>query len=367
MNYICKNCGKEISIETNCWKCECGGLLNLKYEKKPIDFKKTACSKDHSLWKYIDALPFEKEDVWKMITMGEGGTPLIPIQKNVYAKADYYMPTLSFKDRGAVVLIAIAKKLGVKQVVADSSGNAGTAISAYSARAGIQCDVFVPASTSEKKLKQIAAHGANLHKIEGSREKTAQAAIEMVENNSVFYASHIYNPFFWEGTKTYFYEVFEQMGKMPDVFIIPVGNGTLLMGAYIAFCELMEWGYINKMPQILAVQAENCAPIANAFFEGKQTVEACENKGTLAEGIAIAAPARGAEILQAIRATKGDMITVYEEEIADARKELAKQGIYIEITSAANYAAYLSYLKTHKDFKNKTVVFPLCGAGIKSN
>lgn len=364
MNYICKSCEKEYSIKENRWKCECGGLLHLKYEKKPIDFKKTACSINHSLWKYIDALPFEKEDVWRSVTMGEGGTPLIPIKKNVYAKADYYMPTLSFKDRGAAVLIAMAKKMGVKQVVADSSGNAGTAISAYSARAGIQCDVFVPASTSEKKIKQIAAYGANLHKIEGSREKTAQTAIEEVENNHIFYASHIYNPLFWEGTKTYIYEVFEQMEKMPDVFIIPVGNGTLLMGAYIAFCELVEWGYIDKMPQILAVQAQNCAPIADAFFENKKTVEACENRGTLAEGIAIAFPARGAEILEAIRATKGDMITVCEEEITKAREELAMQGIYVEITSAANYAAYL---KIQDKLKNKMVIFPLCGAGIKSN
>ncbi len=164
--------------------------------KKQWIFLKPRLSRNHSLWKYIDALPFEKEDVWQEITLGEGDTPLIKIADNVYAKAEYYMPTLSFKDRGAVLLIAIAKKLGIKRVVADSSGNAGTAIAAYGARAGIQCDIFVPESTSSKKIAQIEAHGAVIHKVPGTREDTANAAIAMVENTSAFYASHIYNPSF---------------------------------------------------------------------------------------------------------------------------------------------------------------------------
>jgi len=368
MEYICIKCDKKFPIHSNTWKCKCGGLLNLEYEKKPVNFEAAATSKDRSLWKYIAALPFEKEDCWRSITMGEGGTPLVLIDKNLYGKADYYMPTLSFKDRGAVVLVAMAKKLGKESIVADSSGNAGTAIAAYGARAGIKCHVFVPDSTSDKKIKQIEAHGAVIHKIPGSREDTAKAAIDMVESSNMFYASHIYNPLFWEGTKTYFYEVFEQLdGKMPDAFIIPVGNGTLLMGAYIAFKEMFSWGVINKMPKILAVQAENCAPIKEAFINNKSEVEPCKNKGTLAEGIAIAAPARGAEILKAVRETYGDIIGVKEESIVCARQKLAYKGIYVEITAAANYAGYLDYIKKYPELKDKTVVLPLTGAGIKSN
>ncbi|MFS0820289.1 threonine synthase [Bacillus sp. 1P02SD] len=368
MNYICKECHSTYPLESNKWKCDCGGLLNLEYEKKAVDFTETATSRNHSLWKYIDALPFEKEDVWQEITLGEGDTPLIKIAENVTAKADYYMPTLSFKDRGAVLLIAMAKKLGIKRVVADSSGNAGTAIAAYGARAGIQCDIFVPASTSSKKIAQIEAHGAVIHKVPGTREATASAAIAMVESTGSFYASHIYNPIFWEGTKTYVYEVFEQMNnKMPEAFIIPVGNGTLLMGAYIAFQELVANGQIEKMPRILAVQAEACAPIMKAFEEGQDAVEPIEHTGTLAEGIAIAAPARGTEILQAIRATEGDIIGVSEESIIEARKQLALKGIYVEITSAANYAGYLHYIEKYPELKDQQIVFPLCGAGLKSN
>ena len=368
MNYVCAMCSQKFSLQSNKWKCNCGGLLHLEYAKKPLDFAVTAISRNHSLWKYIDALPFSQEDSWQQVTLGEGDTPLIAVDKNLYAKADYYMPTLSFKDRGAVTLIAMAKKLGVNRVVADSSGNAGTAIAAYSARAGIACDVFVPASTSDKKIKQIEAHGATIHKIPGTREATAQAAIDMVQDTNLFYASHIYNPLFWEGTKTYFYEVFEQCnGILPDAFVIPVGNGTLLLGAHIAFKELLAWGLIDKLPKILAVQAENCSPILKAFREGKSTVDAVENTGTLAEGIAIAAPARGAEILAAVRETGGDIIGVSEEGIMAARQKMAAQGIYVEITSAANYAGYLNFIKKYPELQKQTVVLPLCGAGIKSN
>ncbi len=155
--------------------------------------------------------------------------------------------------------------------------------------------------------------------------------------------------------------------NMPDAFIVPVGNGTLLMGVYIAFQELVAHGQIEKMPKILAVQAENCAPIMKAFAEGRIAVEPVEHSGTLAEGIAIGAPARGTEILHAVRATGGDIIGVSEESIIEARKELALKGIYVEITSAANYAGYLQYVEKYPELKDQLVVFPLCGAGLKSN
>ena len=359
MQYTCSNCHTAFTLASNRWKCDCGGLLHLSYSKRMPDFGATAAARTHSLWKYIDSLPFEQEDCWQSVTLGEGGTPLITAGRNLYAKADYYMPTLSFKDRGAAVLIAMAKKLGVERLVADSSGNAGTAIAAYAARAGIACDVFVPAATSDKKIKQIEAHGAIFHKI--------AAAIAMVETGGLFYASHIYNPLFWEGTKTYVYEVFEQLGTLPAAFIIPAGNGTLLLGAYIAFKELLSWGLIDQMPKLLAVQAENCSPLAAAFAAGKTTVAPVENKGTLAEGIAIAAPPRGAEMLAAVRESGGDIIGVDEAAIISARQDLAAQGIYVEITSAANYAAYRLYLKKYPGLREQTVVLPLCGAGIKSN
>ncbi len=371
MNYICTECGKTYPIDWEGYTCECSGLLELQYEKRPIDFERLSACREASLWRYMEALPMEwEEDAWKRTTMGEGCTPCIPLsvtRPNLLIKMDFHNPTLSFKDRGGAMLMAQAARLHTPRVIADSSGNAGTSISAYAARLGIGCDVFVPASTSDSKVTQITAHGAVIHKIPGSRQDTAEAAIRAVKETGFFYASHIFNPFFTEGTKTYVYEIYEQIGSLPDAFLIPVGNGTLVLGAYKAFCDLKEWGYIDKLPRILAVQAENCMPIASAFFYGEDTVTPVAPVPTLAEGIAITAPPRGSQILAAVRATKGDMITVGESAIAEARKELASHGIYVEITSAANYAAYKKYLGLQPEAAEQKIVLPACGAGIKSS
>ncbi|HWR19645.1 MAG TPA: threonine synthase [Clostridia bacterium] len=366
VKYVCESCGAISPVKTTSYKCGCGGLFRLSYPKKRVDFQKTAISREISLFKYADALPFDIAAApWREMSMGEGNTPLLRLGNALYCKADYYMPTLSFKDRGAAVLMLAAKTLGIKEVVADSSGNAGTSIAAYGARADILCHIFVSAATSKKKLEQIEAHGAKLHIINGSREDVASSAITFVKERGLFYASHIYNPFFYEGTKTYAYEVFEQLNfSMPDAFLLPVGNGTLVLGVHLALKELHEWGYIDRMPQIIAVQAEPCAPIAKAFLHGETEVTAVENTGTAAEGIAIAAPARGADILRAVRETGGNVLTVTDEDILLARKVLARMGLYVETTSAASYAAYVK-LEKEAYIQEKSVVVPLCGAGLK--
>ncbi|MGP4076030.1 threonine synthase [Halobacillus sp. K22] len=347
------------------WKPEEGVFRMKPY---PVDFPiKKIKERQASMWRYQEALPFEKADTYASITLGEGMTPLVPLDAdhpNLFMKMDYLMPTGSFKDRGAAVLIAKAKELGVSSVIADSSGNAGTAIAAYSARAGMNCRIYVPASTSEKKLAQIEAHGAYIHKIPGSREDTAQAAKNAVENENLYYASHVYNPFFYEGTKTFAFEIWEQLGeKVPDSLILPVGNGTLLLGAYIGFQNLKEAGVTNRLPRIIGVQSESCAPIAEAFISG-ESVSPVENKGTLAEGIAIADPMRGEEIIEAVKDTRGTIVTAPEGDIKAARQELAGKGFYVEPTTAATYAAYQKYEAeiVHPD---ETIVMVLCGTGLK--
>ncbi|AKO93109.1 threonine synthase [Priestia filamentosa] len=363
--YICHSCETKYNVTEMIWKCKCGGLLDLKKEKGEINLEKWKKGQS-TMWRYVSSMPFSEDcSIWKTITMGEGYTPLIRLDENVphtFVKVDYMMPTLSFKDRGAAVLMAKAKELGVTKVIADSSGNAGTSIAAYAGRAGIHCDVFLSESTSPKKIAQIKAHGANVRAIQGTREEVASAAQEAVELEKVFYGSHVYNPFFYEGTKTYAYELFEQSEKLPDALIIPVGNGTLLLGTYYGLKELQECKLIHKLPKLIAVQAENCSPLADSFSDNEKQ-ERKDTKETVAEGIAIAAPARASQILEAVRATDGQFITVAEEEIQKARVELAHKGFYVEPTTAANYAGYSKY----EGAKSERIVIPLCGAGIKGD
>lgn len=364
--YVCHDCEATYDVTELVWKCICGGLLDLVKEKGVINPSRLQAN-PATMWRYIDAMPFAKNStIWQTVSMGEGYTPMIVLddsKPNTLVKVDYMMPTLSFKDRGAAVLLAKAKELGVTKVIADSSGNAGTSIAAYAKRAGIACDVFVSDSTSPKKMAQIKAHGANVRAIRGSREDVAAAAQKAVTEEQTFYASHVFNPFFYEGTKTYSYEIWEQMQSVPDALIIPVGNGTLLLGAYYGWKELMENGLTDRLPKLIAVQAENCAPIARAFADNQPAAIQVENIGTLAEGIAIAAPARSAQILEAVRATNGQFITTTEEEIAKARVVLASKGFYVEPTTAANYAGYVKYSRS----SDEKIVIPLCGAGIKAN
>lgn len=368
IDYICSECGKNYSPYDFPYICECGGMLNLPDYEKDFSLDKIL-NEEWSLFRYLKALPFKEDlSIYKDVTMGEGLTSMVPLDpenENILVKMDYMMPTLSFKDRGASVLIAKAKEFGAKKVIQDSSGNAGNSIAAYAQRVGIDCDIYVPESTSPKKIKMIKSHGANVHIVPGSREDTARAALSAVENGEGFYASHVYNPYFYEGTKTYVYEVYEQLkGEMVDTFIVPVGNGTLLLGVYYGLRDLLDLNLIKTMPRIIGVQTDRCAPIYKAFKAGLYRVEEVENRGTQAEGIAIAAPKRGRQILEAIRASKGDIILAPEEDILEAQKTLAKKGFFVEITTAATFAAF------DHNYKDKSVlgrvILPLCGAGLKS-
>jgi threonine synthase len=297
--------------------------------------------------------------------MREGFTPLESMGWNghrVLLKIDYLFPTGSYKDRGATVLISKARELGIKKVVEDSSGNAGSAIAAYCARAGIGCEIYVPEATSHGKLVQIQAYGADLKRIKGSREKTAEAAMEAASR--VYYASHCWNPFFLHGTKTFAFEIWEQMDwKAPDVIILPVGHGTLFLGTYIGFKELKEAGMVKRIPRLVAVQSASCAPLFQALKKGWRETRPIKKRETMAEGIAIAEPVRGRQILEAIRETDGEVLTVTEKEIGVAMREMGAKGHFTEPTSAATIAGLKKYLKR---IKKEIIVSTLTGMGLKA-
>ena len=215
------------------------------------------------------------------------------------------------------------------------------------------------------KIDMILAHGAQCTVVPGSRDHCADVCREKVEREGVYYANHVYNPFFYEGTKTYIYEVMEQLHRMPKHILIPVGNGTLFLGAVKALEHLLESGVIDRMPQIIAVQSENCDPILRAFANGEHAPAQVSPKPTLAEGIAIGVPMRGMEILDYARKYHVQFIHAPEDKILEARSALAKKGIYCEHTTAANYAAYLHYCRKYGAAEDCLIT--MCGAGLKSD
>lgn len=363
MKYICANCGQEASVTTRKAHCDCGGLWKLDFQ--PPKFSLDQVDKQEwSLFRYRKFMALA-DDSWRSITMGEGMTPVVRLDEDVLLKMDYYMPTLSFKDRGAAALIAQCKAIGVDRVVQDSSGNAGNAVAAYCGRAGIGCEIFVPEGTSPKKIDMIRAHGATCTVVPGSRDHCADVCRAKVEEEGVYYANHVYNPFFYEGTKTYIYELYEQLGRIPAHIIIPTGNGTLFLGAVYALEHLLESGCIDKMPQIIALQSEKCDPLLLAAARGEDVPADVTPTPTIAEGIAIGKPMRGGEILALAKKHNVRFVHAPEEKILEARAFLAKKGVYCEHTTAANYAAYLEYCRLYG--RTEDCVITMCGAGLKSD
>ncbi len=356
---FCQSCHTKYPSSAPIWKCRCGGLLSLDFRARfPID---KIQKRKPSLWRYREALPIEQDH--HIVTFDEGFTPLVEEQffgKKVFLKQDHLFPSGSYKDRGASVLVSKIKELGIKKVVEDSSGNAGAAIATYCAKATIDCHIYVPEKTSPGKLLQIEQNGAHLHKIPGTREETAKAAGQHAE--TTYYASHYWNPYFFHGTKTFIFEVVEQLGwTTPDLLIVPVGNGTLLYGAFIGLKELQQERIIDSLPRIIGVQAENCAPLEYVWKNHGELAQYKTLKETIAEGIAVKNPRRANDILRAVKETNGDIITVKENEILDALYYTLRRGYYIEPTSAVTIAGF----QKHHIRRNDVVVLPLTGHGLK--
>lgn len=359
--FVCTICGQTAPLETRACQCSCGGLFRLDFTPPRFSLD-LVDQRQFNIFRYRAFMPLDNE-YWREVTLGEGVTDTVEMDPGVYVKLDYAMPTLSFKDRGAAMLAWLCKSIGVQRVLQDSSGNAGNAVAAYCARAGIACEVYVPRGTSPKKIKAIEAHGAKVVVVDGTRDETADACRARVARDGVYYANHVYNPLFYQGTKTYLYEVFEQFGRIPDNVFIPVGNGTLLLGCQLALKELLDSGCIPRLPKLFIVQSERCAPLYGALNVGTSIRDVVPEQ-TLAEGIAIGRPMRGSEILGAGYDGEREVILAPEAGILPAQTALAQKGFFVEHTSAATYAAYLEYL--HNNALHGDVLIPLCGAGLKS-
>lgn len=358
-SYLDPRSGRTWSLDTPRW---CGdGQAPLLLTLRPGLSRSEIVSGTRSIWRYAAALPWMPK---APISMGEGCTPLVERALpggTALLKCEWFMPTGSFKDRGASVMLSLLRDQGISAVLEDSSGNGGAAVSAYAAAGGMQATIFVPASTSPAKTVQSRAAGAAITLIPGSRQDCADAAL--AKSAELFYASHNWQPFFLEGTKTLAYELWEDLGfKVPDNVIVPCGAGSNVLGCWLGFSELLRAGQIDRLPRIWAAQPANCGPIARAAL-GLPAVEA---RPTIAEGTAIAQPIRLPECLTALRESQGGAVLLEEAEIAEAALALARTGVYVEPTCAQAAAAFSRLRAEGRIAERETTVVVLTGTGLKA-
>lgn len=318
-----------------------------------------------SQWRYAAALPLELRPV----SLGEGLTPLLALELDgieLGVKLEWFNPTASFKDRGTSVMLSVLARQEIDSILEDSSGNAGASVAAYAAAAGMQAKILVPESTSPTKTLQCCAHGAEVEFVPGTRQDVAGEAIR--QSSERFYASHNWHPFFLQGVKLLAYEVWEDLGfRAPDAMLLPVGSGSLVLGCAIGFGELVRAGCLQRVPRLLAVQPRNCSPLAEAFVDGSVVVNPKRWEATIADGTAVAQPVRDLEVLDAVRASGGDIVSVKESAIAPAVGRLAAKGLYVEPTSALVAAALPELLARDAIKHGERIVAVLTGSGLRQS
>jgi threonine synthase len=362
-NYHCPACKRAYAADRPLWRCECGSHLNLGSGR---GFGRGAIiAGEASLWRYAAALALSGPP---RVSLGEGWTPLVLRDwsgANIHFKLESQMPTGSFKDRGTAVMLNHLLEVGVGPIHEDSSGNAGASIATYAAAAGVSCRIYVPASAPRAKFVQIAASGADVRPIPGTRQDVTEAALAAVGES--FYASHNWQPFFVEGTKTLAFELWEQLGfRVPDNILVPTGYGSNILGLDRGFDELERGGEIAARPRLFAVQAANCAAFAAAWSAGAERFVPFAAQPTVADGIATLKPVRAAEVLAALRRSHGDVVAVPEEEIAPALAALGRLGLFVEPTAATAGAALTRLLSDGTINAHQTTVAVLTGSGLKA-
>ena len=358
--FKCNYCNETYPAGSMIWRCRCGHYLDIEYDyhfdPKLID------TRHHGLWRYKAFLPLLNDDI---VSFGECLTPLDKYQlegQSFFLKHDYLFPSGSFKDRGNALMMSWLKAMNIDSVIEDSSGNAGASLAMYAARAGISARIFVPAATSASKLLQAEACGAEIVRVEGDRQSTADETLR--QSATSFYASHVYNPLFYHGTKTLAYELYEQMqGSLAENIIIPVGNGSLLLGLLTGFEDLYKAGLIDAIPCLIAVQQQDYAPL---FHEGGGSLHSnTAIMPTLAEGIAISKPLRLKQMKDMLTKYKGRVVIVSDRMIRDALCLAFSIGCYIEPTAAV---AFAGFVKLRKEFRaDEKVVVLLTGNGLKAS
>ena len=333
--------------------CPCGAPLAVRYDlvaAARVVQRATVTESGPGIWGLRDLLPVQSAA--GCVTLGEGGTPLLPLARlgprlgsgPLLLKDESLNPTNSFKARGMAVAVSRARELGLAHLAIPSAGNAGCALAAYAARAGLRATVFVPEDTPAAFVTECRAHGATVHLVAGLIHDCAAQVAAGRDTQGWFDVSTLKEPYRLEGKKTLGFELAAQCNwRLPDVIVYPTGGGTGLVGMWKAFAEMEALGWIDgRRPRMVTVQAEGCAPIVRAFHAGAERAEPWAGAHTFALGLRVPAAVGDFLMLRALRDSRGTAIAVSDATIAAAGLELATQeGIFASPEGAACWAAAL--------------------------
>jgi len=336
--------------------------------------KETIARRAPDLWRYRELLPVRKAA--DIVSLGECMTPIVPMPRlskklgggDILVKDEGRLPTGSFKARGLVMAVSMAKALDIKHMAMPTNGNAGAALAAYATRAGIKTTIFCPEDTPEVNVSEIALQGADVYRVNGLIDDCGKIVGEGKAKVGWFDTSTLKEPYRIEGKKTMGLELAEQLGwDVPDAIFYPTGGGTGLIGMWKAFDELEKIGFIgSKRPRMVAVQASGCAPMVKAYEDGVEHAPRWENAHTIASGIRVPQAVGDFLILRAVRESKGFAIAVDDEAISAGLNEMAREeGFLLCPEGAATYAAYKKSLADGRVAKSDRAVLFNCASGLK--
>jgi len=344
----CSECGKNYDAAVEQHLCSCGRPLLARYDLKRAAATlslNALANRQRTLWRFAEVLPDGAA-----VSLGEGMTALLATPRlgavmgvpRLYVKDEGLNPTGSFKARGMTAAVTRAKQLGAKALAAPTAGNAGGALAAYAAAAGLPAVIAMPADTPSANVMECKAFGAKVVMINGLISDCGKYVAENKDREGWYDVSTLKEPYRVEGKKTMGYELWEQFGgELPDVILYPTGGGVGLIGMCKAFDEMQEMGWIGAdRPRMVAVQATGCAPIVKAWEAKKDSAEFFANAATMASGLRVPGPLGDRLILRMLRQTRGTALTVSDEEMLAAGKELASlEGIFAAPEGAATVSA----------------------------
>ena len=368
--FECSKCGEKIKPDQPRNVCpRCAGPLYVRYDLAKLRKSASRDSIAHgpsSMWRYAAVLPDAEP-----VTLGEGLTPMLASRKypDLFLKDDGLNPTGSFKARGMSTALTMARRYGLKKLAAPSAGNAGGALAAYAAQAGIEAYIFMPKDVPLANRLEVQAAGAHLTLVDGLISDCGRMVRERKHQEGWFDVATLKEPFRIEGKKTMGYEVAEQLGwELPDAIIYPTGGGVGLIGMWKAFEEMEQLGWIPKerRPKMICVQSDGCAPIPKALHEGKPASEMWPDAHTLAAGLRVPKAYGDFLILDIIRRSGGTAVAVSDDDIMDGVKEMAsEEGIFPAPEGGAALAAYKQLLQNGFLRTGDRVVLFNTGSGYK--